>query len=206
MTLILAATCCDGIAVCSDKRRKCTTAERITYTDDLCKIYRFSTVDVLAYNHGINRILDRYWDRYLEDFEAAHAHVGMGFGDLVKQFKAFIGGSVLEELAGNRFADAVGFVFCAPQPAVRELFWKKDQPLIDRCHCGLVRSGDGARYLVEYLSGHPELNTVEHWSRLTIEAGLSGLIDLFGEARAERQRQGGQEFSDAYDTAILRRR
>lgn len=208
MTLILTATCRDGIAVCADKRRTVKTAQQTIHKDELQKLYYFSKVAVLAYNHAINRIRGRDWDHYLKDFEAAFVRPDMDFDYLVEKFKDFFGSSVSHELATNPFDDAVGFVFCTTsqgaKPVVRELFWQKNRPLVDQPHEGLIRTGVGGRYLNDHLAITPEVNTVRHWSQLTVEEGLSELIALFRKACEERLRQGGDEFSDTYDTGILK--
>lgn len=207
MTLILAAVCQDGIAICSDRRCTVKTAHGSIHRDDLQKLYRFNKVRVLAYNHGINRINGRMWDCCLQDFEVGHVQSQMSFHELVDTFKTFIEGPAAEELAANPFDDGVGFVFCATfagEPVVRELFWKGDMSLEDKPHRGLIRTGSGACYLNDQLVCRPELNTVKYWARRPVEDGLTELTALFARGSEERRKEGGEEFSDTYDTDILR--
>ena len=208
MTLIITAICKDGVAVCSDKRRTVKNAQHTTFYDDLQKIFRFTKVDVLAFNHGINRIRGKSWDAYLTDFEASSVSQGMSLSDLVTAFKSFMDAPISEELSANVFDENIGFVFCACPPSstpeVRELFWKKSIVTEDKTHRGLVRTGDGAHYLNQELQAHPNINTVEHWAELSVEDGLSQLEALFNAAITARLQQGGKEFSDSFDSDTLK--
>ena len=208
MTLVIAATCQDGVVVCADKRRTLKKATHATYIDDLYKLYRFKNVNVLAYNHGINRIRGKDWESYLSKFESTQVEPDIGLNELVEKFKIFMSGPVLQELATNTFDDATGFVFLAAPPGsvplVREIFWKKHVSLEDKLHRGLIRTGNGARYLDQYLMDHPEVNTVEHWEAISTDDGVEMLRNLFNEACKRRREQSGEEFSDTFDTGTMK--
>jgi len=208
MTLILTGICKDGVAVCADKRRTVKTAQQTIYHDDLHKIFRFTKVDVLSFNHGINRIRGKDWDAYLTDFEASSVTPGISLSELVAAFRVFMDAIVSAELSANAFDDAVGFVFCAcpcsTSPEVRELFWKRSIAVKEKQHRGLVRTGDAKRYLNQNLQANPEVNTVEYWAQLGVEDGLSQLEALFSAAATARKQQGGEEFSDSFDKDTLK--
>ncbi len=208
MTLILTAVCKDGIAVCADKRRTVKTAHSTTYHDDLDKLYRFAEVDVMVFNYGINRICQKDWRSYCSDFESTCRVQKLSFDKLVDNFKSFIEPHIAKELSANKFDDAVGFVFCAAEdkgaPVVRELFWKRSSPMEDKRPRGLVRNGHAAWYLDRYLTGNPDVNTVEYWKKLTTSEAISELKQLFEEAIKCRDEGSGQEFSDTFDTYELR--
>ena len=208
MTLILTAVCKDGIAICADKRRTVKTAHSTTYHDDLDKIYCFAEVDVIVFNHGINRLCQKDCRSYCSDFESTCWSQKLSFEELVDNFRSFIEPHIAKELLANKFDDAVGFVFCAAvdkgAPVVRELFWKKSSPIEDKTRRGLVRTGHAARYLDRYLTDHADVNTVEYWKKLTTSEAISELKRLYEEAIKRRDDECGQEFSDTFDTHELR--
>lgn len=163
---------------------------------------------MVAFNHGINRIRGKNWNAYLKEFEERSVSSGMPLSDLVAAFRSFMDPTVSAELSANTLDDAIGFVFCAcpssTSPEVRELFWKRSICVEEKQHRGLVRTGDGARYLNQELQANPHVNTVDYWAQLDVEEGLFQLEALFTAAANARQQEEGQEFSDSFDKDILK--
>ncbi len=207
MTLILTAVCRDGIAICADKRRTLKTDKGSQRFDDLHKIFRFSDSRTLAFNHAINRIVGTDWRTILTNFQELISPGDFLCGELADRFEKYLTDRVNQEINQNRFDDSVGFVFCAVrpkrEPEARELFWKRGRPIEIQSHRGLIRSGDGKKYLDDYISQNPRTNTVEYWQSLSVGEGTSKLCELFAVASDAQGCADGQEFSTSYDTDTI---
>lgn len=207
MTLILTAICRDGVAICADKRRTLKTDKGIQRIDDLQKLFRFSDSCTLAFNHGINRIVGTDWRMIVADFQETLNATDLTIRELVDRFQHYVNGRVIQELNQNMFDNSVGFVFCAVRPGRKpeayELFWKQGRKTKITSHGGLIRSGDGSKYLDDYISQNPETNTVEYWKTLSADEAVVRLCELFAVASVAQRLAGGQEFSASYDTDTI---
>jgi hypothetical protein len=208
MTLILTSTCKNGIAMCADKRRTLKSNSGIQYVDDLDKFYRFSRLEFVAFNYGVNRICGISWDRYLQEFEAKFMGDDARFDVVVDRFREFISPMVRNELNQNQFDDCVGYVFLGSAaggcPMVRELFWRRGFVIKDKPLSGLIRSGDGKKYLDKFLAENPEVNTTQYWLSMDVQEGVTLLQHLASIAAIEMHLAGGHEFSDEFNSGFLK--
>lgn len=207
MTLILTATCKNGIVICADKRRTLKSDVGTRYIDDLNKVFRFPRLGCVGFNHGINHICGITWEEYFRMFEANHLGDEILFDSVVDRFRDFMMVPVQQEFLRNRFDDSIGYVFAAwvasGHPMVRELFWKRGCALEDKRHSGLIRSGNGKSYLDQFLKENPTFNSTEYWTSMDVAEGMKQLQRLASIAAQEKHRVGGCEFSDEFSCGIL---
>ena len=88
---------------------------------------------------------------------------------------------------------------------IKELFWSFKSGNVffqSKSHVGLVRSGDGKKYLENYLN-NKESNLIDYWKRMSIDQAKKELPLLFQIAVNERIKIGGEEFSNDYDIFFI---
>lgn len=203
MTLIITTVCRDGICVCADKRRTIRFSDgRVVREDSLYKIYKFKDIPLIIFNHAVNIINGKWWDILCSEYENSQRWENKDFRSIVDDFKQFIEDDVLSELSSNELSNAIGFVICGKTPydsafMVYELFWGPD--FERKSHDGIVRTGDGSKYLNRLFDNCPEMNTVKYWRNKGLDEAKEEVVRLFALAVEEKKRVNGEEFSDGFD-------
>jgi len=214
MTLILSTVCKNGICVCADKRN---TRPNSTPQDNLYKIYSFKKIPLIIYNHGVNKFNNKMWDEYCSEYENLNKWIHYKMSGICGNFRKFIEKNVDQELkknSQNNLSDKYKnsfFVFCGKTDndtnlEIHELRWSygSDGLQFKREHLEkLVRSGDGKNYLDDYLERNKNIDMNDYWENLDTIQAEEELRKLFLEAVKEKNRLGGNEFSDDFDTKCI---
>ncbi len=211
MTLILAALSKNGICVCADKRN---VRPNLAPQDNLNKIYPFERIPLIIYNHGVNKFNGKMWSEYCSEYKKLNKWIYYKFTGICENFRKFIEKYIYQELERN-FQNGLpvgytksGFVFCGktdqdPRFRIRELIWtysNRGLELEKIPRGNIVLSGDGKEYLKSYLNENKEIFTNEYWEELNLVQAEDKLRDLFRIAVEEKNKVGGNEFSDNFDT------
>lgn len=215
MTLILTALCKNGVCVCADKRYKIGgSGEPIRFEDNHKKIYKFKTIPLIIFNHGVNRFGNKFWEQFCTDYEQSNQWVGKDLIQIADSFKDFMENVVKDELAKNREgANGTGFVLCGKTTQdnkfkIKELFWKLESNEIHftprRHKHNLVGSGVAyEKYLDGLIRGNETLNKDYYWGKMKTDMAEKELGKLFSIAVKEKERLRGDEFSDNFDIECI---
>ncbi|MFC1622599.1 hypothetical protein ACFL1Y_01220 [Patescibacteria group bacterium] len=210
MTLILSAICKDGVCVCADKRN---TESDGTSKDNLNKLYLFSNLPLIIYNHGVNKFNNKMWNEYCTEYERSNRWNNLNFHKICEDFGKFIKKDIEKQLKQNFNKGLVGsylnsgFVFCGKSDyntifKIYELFWSHESQVERHTHGNLVRSGTGDKYLERFFKDNP-INTNEYWEKLDIVQTKKELQEIFLNAVVEKNKLGGDEFSDNFDIECI---
>jgi len=215
MTLILAALNRNGACICADKRQKTRHINgSIVIRDDLYKIHEFNNAPLIIFNHGVNKFNGISWKTLCSNYENLNSWNGKNLEEASEDFRSFIetrigqqlesnlhnfpNDSILREsffnISGKDSEDGVFKMF--------ELHWSIDSRGLhfkSDPHRGFVRSGDGKKYLKDYVDSRSELNSLPHWESMSNIQAKDKLVELFSVAIDERSRLEGDEFSDSFD-------
>lgn len=213
MTLILSALCKDGICVCADRRyiiKDQNGSKR--FEDNHNKIYKFKDIDLIIFNHGINRFSGKSWRQLCANYESSKRWPRQDLIQIADDFKDFVDAEVSSELKKKQ-DDFVGFVICGKTPhdskfKIKEYFWSLDSSNKLQCQPvrhkgGLVRTGTGAKYLEKYINSNGNLNTIDYWRKMSIFQAAKELKNLFEFAVKEKKRLAGKGFSDKCDIGYV---
>lgn len=216
MTLILSTICENGhgLCICADKRSKWPNG---TTKDNFYKLYSFKNLPLIIYNHGVNRFGDETWDHYCSEYEGLNSWKDHhNLNDITEDFRKFIENNIREELKKNfdnklseytkSFFDFCGSTRRDKMFRIFELFWSFQDGMLklERPKFGnLVCSGDGKRYLDNYFQRNLRIYTNEYWADLNIIQAKEELKNLFLVAAEEKNRLGGEEFSDDFDIECI---
>lgn len=207
MTLILTALCEDGICICADKRYKIKNNGLVKFEDNHNKIFKFRNNCILIFNHGINKFKNKSWEMFCSDYEKSDQWIGKNLCWIVEDFKNFIEDGIRDELKNNKLDNAVGFVLCGRTSCqydfeIYELFWSfnsGDLHFLRNPHKGLVRSGDGKKYLDNCISKNKQYDTIEYWEKINTIQAENELKKIFSIAVEEQKRLNGDEFSEEFN-------
>ena len=181
--------------------------------DNLYKIYSFKKIPLIIYNHGVNKFNNKMWDEYCSEYENLNKWIYYKAGGICENFRKFIEKNIEQELKRNfqnNLPDGYRksfFVFCGktnrdPNPEIHELYWSynSDGLRFRRTRQEkMVQSGDGKKYLYEYLDKNKNINTNKYWEILDITQAKKELEILFLEAVKNKKQLSGNEFSDSFD-------
>ncbi|KKS96374.1 MAG: hypothetical protein UV73_C0011G0046 [Candidatus Gottesmanbacteria bacterium GW2011_GWA2_43_14] len=215
MTLILTVLSKHGVCVCADKRYKTgSSSEPIKFEDTHKKIFKFKKIPLIIFNHGVNRFGNKYWDQFCEEYEQSDRWLNTNFIQIVDDFKNFIEKSVVNEVVKNLpDANVAGFVLCGKTTddnkfKVKELFWQyksNDICFIPIRHKhNLIGSGIAyIKYLDNLIRSDNSLNKDDYWKKLTLDKAKKELEKLYSIAIKEKNKIGGDDFSDNYDIECI---
>ena len=154
MTLILSTICKNGLCVCADKRSMNLDG---TFEDNLDKLYRFSGLPLIIFNHGVNKFSNKKWRDFCLEYNKSNRWKGLNLNDIWKDFRKFIEDDIRKELEKN-FNDKSPeefiksfFVFCGKGSRntkfkVYKLCWSFSSGEIEfelKTHGNLILSGKG---------------------------------------------------------------
>lgn len=218
MTLILTAFCKDGVCVCADKRYRIEEDKgAIKLEDNHKKIYKFTCIPLIVFNHGLNIINNKSWDGFCIDYERSNRWRNMNMYQIANDFWKFLEKDIQEELKrqkqkSNNKTKAVSFdLFGKTEYDEKynghELYWyfKDGQTGFEFIHNnrlrkeGLIRSGDGKKYLIQFLDKDIKYKKIDYWEELSISQARGILESIFTVAIKEQDRLKGNEFSKNYD-------
>jgi hypothetical protein len=205
MTLAITALCKDSAYVRTDRRSTTKTVSGTSsYQDSLNKILKSSDGRMLVYNHGINRIHGKDWrDLAQLIINSVAGSPIANIGSAMAKAEKLVGKDASAELATNTIHDMTAFVIIARTRPDRieagELVWKKGEGCSRITHAGLIRSGDG----IKYLSIPPNMDTISHWAGLSFADAKAEVDALFKDALARQLAVKGEDFSGTYDEATL---
>lgn len=217
MTLILTALCKNGICVCADKRIKTWTNGVWKIEDSLNKIYKFSGIPLIIFNHGVNKFNNKSWREFCSDYDSSNRWRNKTIQSISKDFKNFIENDIVRQLRVNAKSmpgvDSVqktAFVLCGKNIKdntfeFHELYWSPNFMSNSWEDTRLICSGEGYnKYLEQYLNDNSQSNTVEFWKTKDIEQARERIEELFSIAVSKKHESNGDEFSDNYDIECIK--
>ncbi|MBI4035735.1 hypothetical protein HY383_02210 [Candidatus Daviesbacteria bacterium] len=212
MTLILTALCKNGICVCADKRNRRRYKNGLVQNNDgFNKIYKFASIPLMIFNHGVNEFGNKSWEKLCFEYENSNQWNNKSLKHISEDFRNLIEKDVHEQLKRNMhifpnevtaFFDLCGKNSQNNSYEVHELFWSIDTTGLhfsSSVHRGFVRSGDGKECLDDYIVQNGKMNTIDYWDNLDITQARNTLRELFTFAVEEKKRLGKDEFSDDFD-------
>ena len=181
--------------------------------DNYNKLYRFGSLPLIIFNHGVNKFNNKIWNDFCLDYEKSNEWDGLNLNDMCNNFKYYINDDVRKELKKNYNSHrsleylVSAFVFCGKanrntKNKIIELFWSYESRQLEFQrikHENLTRSGSGGKYLDEYLQSHSQIDTNEYWANLDIKEATEKLKNLFLIAVENKKNVGGDEFSDEFN-------
>ncbi|MFA6097412.1 MAG: hypothetical protein WC788_07345 [Candidatus Paceibacterota bacterium] len=217
MTLILTALCKDGICICADKiSQTWRNGVLIKTEDNLNKIYRFKSIPLVIFNHGINKFDNKSWDMLCCEYEKTGHWKDKTLEQISCNFKIFIEGTVVHQLVSNlqcmpntESIKISAFVLCGKDNFSNnfefyELCWDPDFKFNCWKDKRIIGSGEGyEKYLKKYLIYNAKLFSVEFWACINTKRAKEELKKLFFIAKKSRDKVGGDEFSDNHDIECI---
>jgi hypothetical protein len=216
MTLILTALCKNGVCVCADKRSKKFLSDSSFKIDDtLKKIHKFEDAPLIIFNHGINNFGSKSWKDLSTDFENSNEWREKDLNSISRSLRSFIEDTVVQQLEyyirtmpNNKDIQQAAFVLCGKDPISNnyefyELYWSPMFQLGVWKDTRLICSGEGEKYLRQYLTADSASNSVQFWRKANTQAAREKLKKLFSIALTEQKRLGGEEFSDNFDIKCI---
>lgn len=215
MTLILTALCKNGICVCADKRVKTWTGGTLKIEDNLNKIYRFNDIPLIVFNHGVNKFNNKSWREFCSDYDNSNRWKDKTIKLISEDFKSFIENDIVQQLRSNiqnmpnvSSVQNTAFVLCGRNIKdnifeFHELYWSPKLTVNSWKDTRLICSGEGSKYLEEYLDNNSQSNTVEFWKTKNTDQAKEKIEELFSIAVSKRNQLNGDEFSDDYDVECI---
>lgn len=160
--------------------------------DNLNKIFRFKDIPIIIFNHGVNKVNNKFWDTYCSDYELSNKWKGKSLKEIALDFKEFVEKELLRQLSqnainfpGNKNVTVSAFVVCGKDLSNNrfefyELHWSHKLSFSSWADTRLIGSGEGyEKYLDDYLRKHPQSNSIEFWGSIDTTKAKEELKKLF---------------------------
>ncbi|MBU4380622.1 MAG: hypothetical protein ABII16_01390 [Patescibacteria group bacterium] len=190
----------------------------VVLRDDLYKIHKFRNFPLVIYNHGVNKFGEKSWKTLCSDYEASNRWDYKNLEQISEDFRGFVNMDVGSQLISNlnnfhKDEDLRMSFFnlsCKNTQKNRyemlELCWSIDSGGVhfkSDLHRGFIRSGDGKKYLEEYIKSKNEIGSLNYWEGMNIRQAKDILTRSFFIAVNEKNLSGGNEFSDNFDIECI---